>query len=265
MNNKYCRLTMFDGNKPCGHQHLPEEYIKCIKKMMQHLRYDTPLEPYESIGVSFEPVYVNFIKNKYHGGTWYKEDYTGPETYVHIYIHYYWISGWHKNPVVMPKYDMDIIIKIKTLSAYVRCHDGTPTNYCPLNYLARRIDSMNQKVFDEMKMHLEYSEADIKHERELAEHRRRKNYNKIYNYNNGLSWVEGWTNFHRATIFYNDGTTKIVYKHNNWSYTIETFNAHAKQSEYEEIDGDDASNRIANLISRVYLRKEGKVIRQKTI
>lgn len=255
MNKQYSTFKLDD--KPSGYTHIQKEFWDVMKQMMVTLRDKSPLSKYESVACKFEPTYLNFARNptgKQQTGNWYNADYSGPTPFVSINVTYYIIPGYHMEPIELK--DCGYNIKL-TINMDVIINTKFPT-YCPHDYLCVRLMDISYDIYNKYHEYIEQSDAQIKEARSLRiRHTTHKYYKCHPELFNKMSVVQAMTNFGSATIFYNDGSTSIIYKHSDISYTIETFNRTSIDTTFEEVDGDNASERVSAYISKIYSKKLG--------
>lgn len=256
MNSTHSKFSF--GDKPSGYMHIHKEFWDAMKRMMAICKDGSPLSKFRSIACKFEPTYMYFTRNptgKQKTGNWYNDDYRGPEPYVMINVSYYVIPGYLMEPSELKEYRMSIKLTIN-MEFFVQTNRSLPVYYTYDNFF-EYLEEINHEIYDRYHGYIEWSHEEII--RQMKNNK--KQYHRKYRQEHPekLELVKCLTSFQRRTIFYNDGTTSIIYKHSNTSYTIETFTLTSGDVTFTEIDDENASEKICRIILDTYKFKLGCV------
>jgi hypothetical protein len=122
-----------------GYTKIPKEIMTTIKAAMEKLRYDTPLEQYDCVGVSFDVNYINFNKG------WWLKTYKGEPPVIHCILRYYMTIGYHKEHAEFKNYRINIEFDPRNIdNVYI----NTDENYyrTDLRYITKVIGFQNEKI-----------------------------------------------------------------------------------------------------------------------
>ena len=257
MNDNFCDLIM--GNKPTGHKHIAPEVFELIEKMMKVMRYTPPLAEFDSVAVKVDVQYCDFITD------WWKffnPNYGILKPRIIVTGSYYSVPHYDGTGMEeLTNCGWRAVIYPNTGDIYfTTISEGYPmsTDY---NYVCRRIYDANMEVY--WKYHLIFTHNDrIIHNNRLSKSAKKARAKKRVKSGEGVGEMKrGYTDFCRATFLYDDGSTKVVYKHSPTSYTIE--NIASDGSTFIEVDGPNATDEIFKMITSFYHNRKGHIRRHK--
>ena len=171
MMDKNCRMKLrgvFNGNV-FGYTKIPKEIISTIKAAMEKLRYDTPLEQYDCVGVSFDVEYINFNKG------WWLKTYKGEHPVIHCTLKYYMTIGYHKEHAEFKNYQINIKFDPRYVDNVYINTDGEYYSRTDLRYISKAIGFQNERIDKRYGSLFEEVDRRIIHERNRLKTEWRKN------------------------------------------------------------------------------------------